>query len=278
MSGRLAGKVAIVAGGTKGLGAAIAGRIAGEGAKVLVSGRDEKSGTALVAKIRADGGTAKFQRADMAEPDAGSALAATALKEWGALHILAYNAGIFPQSNLIDMTIEEWDRTMAVNLRGAMLAVKACLPEMTRRRYGRIVLTSSITGPRVAVPGWTHYAASKGGLNGFMRAAAVELGPLGITINAIEPGNIYNSAGENAFPAERRAIVKSVIPLGHIGEPDDIGWAAVYLASDEAKYVTRPEPDRRRRADPAGVAAGLRRVERRRVCEIFVACVLAVEG
>jgi 3-oxoacyl-[acyl-carrier protein] reductase len=238
MSGRLAGKVAIVAGGTKGLGAAIAERIAGEGAKVLVSGRDEKSGTALVAKIVGAGGTAKFQRADMAEPDAGSALAATALKEWGALHILAYNAGIFPQSNLIDMPVAEWDRTMAVNLRGAMLAVKACLPEMTKRRYGRIVLTSSITGPRVAVPGWTHYAASKGGLNGFMRAAAVELGPLGITINAIEPGNIYNSAGENAFPAERRAIAKSVIPLGHIGEPDDIGWAAVYLASDEAKYVT----------------------------------------
>ncbi len=238
MSGRLAGKVAIVAGGTKGLGAAISERIAGEGAKVLIAGRDDKTGDALVAKIAREGGTAKFQHADMAELDAGPALVATALKEWGALHILAYNAGIFPQSNLIDMPPEEWDRTMAVNLRGAMLAVKACLPEMTKRRYGRIVLTSSVTGPRVAVPGWTHYAASKGGLNGFMRAAAVELGPLGITINAIEPGNIYNSAGENAFPAERRAIVKSVIPLGHIGEPDDIGWAAVYLASDEAKYVT----------------------------------------
>lgn len=238
MSGRLAGKVAIVAGGTKGLGAAIAERMAGEGAKVLIAGRDEKSGAALAAKIVGAGGIAKFQRADMAELDAGPSLVATALKEWGALHILAYNAGIFPQSNLIDMPPEEWDRTMAVNLRGAMLAVKACLPEMTKRRYGRIVLTSSITGPRVAVPGWTHYAASKGGLNGFMRAAAVELGPLGITINAIEPGNVYNSAGENAFPAERRAIVKSVIPLGRIGEPDDIGWAAVYLASDEAKYVT----------------------------------------
>ena len=205
---------------------------------MLIAGRDEKSGEALAGLIVGAGGTAKFQHADMAELDAGSALAAAALKEWGALHILAYNAGIFPQSNLIDMTVEEWDRTMAVNLRGAMLAVKACLPEMTKRRYGRIVLTSSITGPRVAVPGWTHYAASKGGLNGFMRAAAVELGPLGITINAIEPGSIFNSAGENAFSAERRAIVKSVIPLGHIGEPDDIGWAAVYLASDEAKYVT----------------------------------------
>ena len=238
MSGRLAGKVAIVAGGTKGLGAAIAERMAGEGAKVLISGRDDKTGEALAAKIARAGGTAKFQHADMADIDAGPSLVATALKEWGALHILAYNAGIFPQSNLIDMPPEEWDRTMAVNLRGAMLAVKACLPEMTTRRYGRIVLTSSVTGPRVAVPGWTHYAASKGGLNGFMRAAAVELGPLGITINAIEPGNIYNSAGENAFPAARRAIVKSVIPLGHIGEPDDIGWAAVYLASDEAKYVT----------------------------------------
>lgn len=238
MSNRLAGKVAIVAGGTKGLGAAIAERMAGEGAKVLISGRDDKAGAALAAKIARAGGVARFRHADMAEPDAAPALVAAALEEWGALHVLAYNAGIFPQSNLIDMPLDEWDRTMAVNLRGAMLAVKACLPEMTKRRYGRIVLTSSITGPRVAVAGWTHYAASKGGLNGFMRAAAVELGPLGITINAIEPGNIYNSAGENAFPAERRAIVKSVIPLGRIGEPDDIGWAAVYLASDEAKYVT----------------------------------------
>ncbi len=238
MSGRLAGKVAIVAGGTKGLGAAIAERMAGEGAKVLISGRDDRAGEALAATIARAGGTARFQRADMAELDAAPALVRTALEEWGGLHILAYNAGIFPQSNLINMPPGEWDRTMAVNLRGAMLAVKACLPEMTKKRYGRIVLTSSITGPRAAVAGWTHYAASKSGLNGFMRAAAVELGPLGIAINAIEPGNIYNSAGENAFPAERRAIVKSVIPLGRIGEPDDIGWAAVYLASDEAKYVT----------------------------------------
>jgi len=238
MTGRLAGKVAIVAGGTKGLGAAIVARMAGEGANILVSGRDTEAGTALVDTVRRNGGTALFRRADMAAPDAAAGLVSEALAEWGTVHILAYNAGIFPQSPLADMPIEEWDRTMAVNLRGAMLAVKACLPEMSKNRYGRIVLTSSITGPRVAVPGWTHYAASKGGLNGFMRAAAVELGPLGITVNAIEPGNVVNSAGEGTFSAARRAIVPGIIPLGRIGEPDDIGWAAVYLASDEAKYVT----------------------------------------
>ncbi|MEX1107892.1 MAG: SDR family oxidoreductase [Dongiaceae bacterium] len=238
MSKRLDGRIAIVAGGTKGLGAAISRRIAGEGAKVLIAGRDDAAGDALAQSITKDGGDAKFQHADMAEPEAAAALVATALRDWGRVDILAYNAGIFPQSMLADMTIAEWDRTMAVNLRGAMLAVQACIPEMMKNRYGRIVLTSSITGPRVAVAGWTHYAASKGGLNGFMRAAAVELGPLGITINAIEPGNIWNSSGPDTFSPARAAIVPSVIPLGHIGEPDDIGWAAVYLASDEAKYVT----------------------------------------
>ncbi|MEX0809853.1 MAG: SDR family oxidoreductase [Dongiaceae bacterium] len=238
MSKRLDGRIAIVAGGTKGLGAAISRRIAGEGAHVLIAGRDNEAGNELARSIAQEGGSAKFQHADMAEPDSGPSLVATALREWGRVDILAYNAGIFPQSMLTDMTIAEWDRTMAVNLRGAMLAVQACIPEMTRNRYGRIVLTSSITGPRVAVAGWTHYAASKGGLNGFMRAAAVELGPLGITINAIEPGNIWNSSGPDTFSPARAAIVPAVIPLGHIGEPDDIGWAAVYLASDEAKYVT----------------------------------------
>jgi len=238
MTGRLADKVAIVAGGTKGLGAAIAQRMAAEGAKVLISGRDAAAGDALASAINRDGGTAIFRQADIADPASAAALVAAALERWSALHILAYNAGIFPMSPLAGMPLEEWDRTMAVNLRGAMLAVKACLPEMTRNRYGRIVLTSSITGPRVGDSGWTHYAASKGGLNGFMHAAAVELGPLGITINAVEPGNIYNSAGQDAFSAARRKIVPSVIPLGRIGEPDDIAWAAVYLASDEAKYVT----------------------------------------
>jgi len=238
MSGRLAGKVAIVAGGTKGLGAGIVRCMASEGAKVLIAGRDVDAGGALAAEIAKDGGIAIVRRADMAEEGAARSLVEAALAEWGTVDVLAYNAGIFPQSNLIDMPVEEWDHTMAVNLRGAMLAVKACLPVMTKKQYGRIVLTSSITGPRVAVPGWTHYAASKGGLNGFMRAAAVELGPLGITINAIEPGNIVNSSGEATFSPARRAIVPSVIPLGRIGEPNDIGWAAVYLASDEAKYVT----------------------------------------
>ena len=139
---------------------------------------------------------------------------------------------------LPDIPVEEWDAVLGVNLRGCFLAVQACARPMRARKYGRIVLTSSITGPRVTSPGHGHYSASKAGINGLIRAAAIELAPDGITVNGVEPGNIVTEglAAERS-PAYIRAMERAV-PLGHLGTPRDVAHAVLFLASDEAAYIT----------------------------------------
>jgi len=238
MSGRLDGRCAIVTGAGRGLGAAIAKVFAREGASVLVTNRSAKRGEQTARDIVKAGGDASFLEVDVTDSEAVKAMAAEAAKRYGRIDILAHNAGIFPSAMLDKMTEDQWNEVIDTNLTSAYRSVKACLPQMKKQRYGRIVITSSITGPRVGYPGWTHYGASKAGLNGFMRSAALEFAKLGITINGVEPGNILIRPLTSAAGRHHDEAMRPAIPMGHLGEPEDIAYAALYLASDEAKYVT----------------------------------------
>ncbi len=233
----IAGKSVVVTGGSKGIGKGIARVFAAKGAKVLLTGRDAATGNAAVDEIAKAGGTAAFLEGDVASWDDMRAMAATAIEWHGGIDILCANAGIFPNAEIVDMAVEEWDETLGVNLKGSFLAVKACLPHMLERGTGRIVLTSSITGPITAMPGWSHYGASKAGQLGMMRAAALELATRGITVNAVMPGNIMTEGMAEAGEDYIRRMAETV-PMKTLGKVEDIAYAALYFASDEAGYVT----------------------------------------
>ena len=237
MSKRLDQKSAIVTGATRGLGRSIASVFASEGARVLVVGRDESSGGRTVAAIEQAGGTASFFKADVSIGGDIEAMVQAAVDRYGGIDILCSNAGIFPSARLEDMSEQDWDTVNSVNLKGTFLVVKACLGHMKKRGAGRIVLTSSITGPITGYPGWAHYGATKAGMLGFMRTAAIELARYNITINAIMPGNIMTEGLDDVGEEYLRRMEQS-IPMARLGDPEDIGYAALFLASGEAKYIT----------------------------------------
>jgi 3-oxoacyl-[acyl-carrier protein] reductase len=235
---RLAGRVAIVTGGSRGIGRGIADLFAAEGAALVIVGRDANGGNDAVASIAEAGGKAAFVAGDIALAETSARMVTTALDRFGRLDILCHNAGIFPESRLDAMTEEEWDRVIAVNLKSTFLATKACLAPMRAQRRGRIVLTSSITGPVVGNPGLAHYSASKAGMEGFLRTAAIECAADGITINAVEPGNILTEGLAATLGEKHIKAMTAAVPMGRLGEPIDIAWAALFLASDEARYIT----------------------------------------
>ena len=237
MSGRVEGRVAVVTGAARGIGRAIALRLVGEGARVVLSDTLEAEGRAT-AEALSRAGEALFVRADVADKGSVEGLIETTLARFDRIDILVQNAGIYPLTLLPDIPVEEWDRVLAVNLRGCFLAIQACIPAMRAQAYGRIVLTSSITGPRVTSPGHGHYSASKAGINGLIRAAALELAPHGITVNGVEPGNIMTEGvSAHRAPEFVQAMERSV-PLGRLGTPQDVAHAVLFLASDEAAYIT----------------------------------------
>ncbi|HEY2129965.1 MAG TPA: SDR family oxidoreductase, partial [Streptosporangiaceae bacterium] len=153
------------------------------------------------------------------------------------IDVLCANAGIFPEARLADMTDEDIDTVLGTNLRGSILSVQACLPALTASGHGRVVLTSSITGPITGFPRWVHYGASKAGQLGFMRTAAIELAASGITINAVLPGNVLTE-GLADLGEEYIQSMTASIPLRRLGTVDEIGYAALFLATDEAAYIT----------------------------------------
>ncbi len=230
----LHGKTAIVTGGSRGIGKGIALRFGAAGLNVLVVSRDETDAAAVATAI---GPSASGLAADVSTPEGCAAMAEAAVERYGSIDVLCANAGIFPAAKLSEMTAADFDRVIAINLRSTFLSVSAVLPAMTAIGGGRIVLTSSITGPVTGYPGWAHYGASKAGQLGFMRTAAIELAPKGITVNAVLPGNILTE-GLEGVGADYIAKMEASIPMRRLGTVADIANAALFLASEEAGYIT----------------------------------------
>jgi 3-oxoacyl-[acyl-carrier protein] reductase len=237
MGGRLQGRAALVIGAARGIGAGIAERFLEEGASVVIADTEEERGRETAARL-AKLGAVEFVSADVSCPKGAEAAVAAIVDRLGRVDILVQNAGIYPWTLIENIEAEEWDRVLGVNLRGTFLAARTCLKPMKAQRYGRMVFTSSITGPRVSSPGHGHYSASKAGINGFIKAAAIEFASYGITVNGVEPGNILTE-GMKAHRSESFIQTMSdSVPLGRLGTPRDVANAVLYLASDEAEYVT----------------------------------------
>lgn len=233
MTGRLQNRVALVIGAARGIGEGIATRFVEEGAKIVIADTEEVAGQVTAKRL---GG--RFILTDISRKDHAEAAVQEAIKYLGGLDVLVQNAGIYPWTLIEDIEPEEWDRVMAVNLKGTYLAARAALPHMKSKNYGRMVFTSSITGPRVTMPGHGHYSATKAGINGFIKAAALEFSGYGITVNGIEPGNILTDNVKALRSADYIKSMEDSIPLGRLGTPRDVANAALFLASDEASYIT----------------------------------------
>jgi 3-oxoacyl-[acyl-carrier protein] reductase len=231
------GRSAVVTGGSRGIGKGIARVFADAGMRVLIVARGEEAAAATVSEIQGAGGDASYLLADMGDVATAELVARTAVERHGGVDVLCCNAGIFPSSSVRTISAEEIDQVLGVNLRGTMLAVRACLPAMERAGRGRVVITSSVTGPVTGYAGWSHYGASKAGQLGFMRTAAIELAPLGVTVNAILPGNIATESLES-LGDDYAAGVRQAIPMGRLGTVEEVAHAALFLASDEAGYIT----------------------------------------
>src|SRR2546423_5007113 len=239
----IAGRAVVVTGGPRGIGKGIAGVFARNGAKVLITGRDAEAARIAAEELQAraaaaaEPGEVSFVLADVASREDCRRVAGIAQERLGGVDVLCANAGIFPDGRLEDLTEDDLDQVFGTNLKGTVLSVQACLPALAASGRGRVVLTSSITGPITGYPGWTHYGASKAAQLGFLRTAAIELSPQQITVNAVLPGNI-STEGIDALGPEYRAAMEASIPLGRMGDVEDIGNACLFLATLEAGYIT----------------------------------------
>ena len=233
MSGRLDGKVALIVGAARGIGKGIALRFAEEGAKLVLADTELEAGQTTAAELGVP-----FIGTDISLMTEAEAAVALALEHHGRLDIVVQNAGIYPWQLIENTSTDDWDRVMAVNLRGTFNATRAALVPMKAQHYGRMLYTSSITGPHVTSPGHGHYSASKAGINGFIRAAALEFSGYGITVNGVEPGNILTEAIELHRGAAYIKNMEDSIPLGRLGSPRDVANAFLFLASDDASYIT----------------------------------------
>lgn len=237
--GSLEGAVAVVTGGTRGIGRAIALALAGEGCRVVVAGRGSSAAEEVVAL---GGGRVTFVRADVARPRDCERLVRTAVERHGRLDVLVNNAGVIRLGTAESTSVEAWDEVLAVNLRGAFLCIRAAIPHLRRAGGGSIVNVSSIDASW-AEPQLAAYCASKAGLIGLTRSVALDHGPDGIRCNAVCPGYIetdmlaewYAAAPD---PSRARAQVERAHPLGRIGSPEDVAAVVVWLASDAARFVT----------------------------------------
>lgn len=230
------GRTVIVTGGSKGIGKGIARIFARHGANVLIAARDEAALRAAAEELASEGRVETFV-ADVAQVADCRRLADFAVERFGGIDVLCANAGMFPEKSLVEMTEDDVDSVIACNLKGTIFAVQACLTALEASGHGRVVVTSSITGPLTGYPGWSHYGASKAAQLGFLRTAAIELAPKKVTINAVMPGNIATEGLDEMGEDYIRGMEAS-IPQRRLGTVEDIGYAAIFFASDEAGYIT----------------------------------------
>jgi 3-oxoacyl-[acyl-carrier protein] reductase len=234
----LDGRSVIVTGGSKGIGKGIARVFTKAGGNVLLAARDEDTLKQAADDLAADAsGRVETVVADVSVVADCRRIAETAQRLFGGIDVLCANAGVFPDKPLAELTEEDVDAVFACNVKGTMFAVQACLPALEASGHGRVVVTSSITGPLTGYPGWSHYGASKAAQLGFLRTAAIELAPRRITINAVLPGNIATE-GLDDMGEDYISGMEAAIPQHRLGSVEDIGHAALFFASDEAGYIT----------------------------------------
>ncbi|KJS16829.1 MAG: short-chain dehydrogenase [Peptococcaceae bacterium BRH_c4b] len=246
--GRVDNKVAIVTGGSIGLGRSICELLAKEGAKVAVTDILDKEGQNLVDEIKAAGGTANFWHLDVANEGQVTSVFDEVAKTFGKIDVLVNNAGIgdFPSTPTHELTLERWNKVMDVNVNGVFLCVKAAIPYMLKSGGGSIINISSIYG-LVSAPDIPAYHASKGAVRLMTKTDALLYAKQNIRVNSVHPGFIWTDLVQNYLTTSGltleagREILNELHPVGHPGEPDDIGWGVVYLASDESKFVTGSE-------------------------------------
>lgn len=238
MFAAMEGRSVVVTGGSKGIGKGIARVFARHGANVLIAARDDTALDAAAEELSGAGqGRIETVVTDVAKVDDCRRLSEVAVDRFGGIDVLCANAGVFPEKSLVAMTEEDVDSVLACNLKGTIFAVQACLPALEASGRGRVVVTSSITGPITGYPGWSHYGASKAAQLGFLRTAAIELAPLKVTVNAVLPGNIATEGLDEMGDDYIRGM-EATIPQHRLGTVEDIGHAALFFASDEAGYIT----------------------------------------
>lgn len=236
---RMKDKVVLMTGGSKGIGLGITKVFAAEGAKVVILSRTEADLKKVTADLMAKGAEVSYLVGDISKSEDMQRMVAETTKKYGRIDVFIHNAaGLYPASRIDSMTEDEWHTAIQTNLNGVFYAVKAVVPVMKDQKYGRIILTSSISGPRVGLPGKSHYTAAKSGMNGFMKTIAIELAKYNITVNAVEPGNIETEGLSKAN--SQKAIQERIapIPMKRLGTPEEVAFAHLFLASDEARYIT----------------------------------------
>ena len=233
----LSGKIALVTGGSQGIGESIAKALAAAGAHVVVAARSEDKAAAGAQAIAAGGGSAEALRLDVADPASVSAGFKAVVEKHGKLDVLVNNAGITDDGLILRMSKESWDRVIATDLTGVFLCAQEAAKTMLKKRVaGRIVNITSVVG-LMGNPGQTNYAAAKAGVVGFTKALAREIGSRGITVNAVAPGYIETSMTDILNEEQKKALVGQIV-LGRLGTGEDVAGAVVFLASDAAAYVT----------------------------------------
>ncbi|VFA88687.1 SDR family NAD(P)-dependent oxidoreductase [Gordonia paraffinivorans] len=231
-------KRVLVTGGSRGIGEGIAATFLGAGARVAIAGRNPAALEAARSRLEYGLGSECLTiEADVSDPQSCRTMAAQAVELLGGLDIVCANAGIYPETSLSELTETDLHRMFAINTYGAIYTTQACLPALAEAGNGRVVLTSSITGPVTGYSGLSHYSASKAAQLGFMRSAALELAPSGVTVNAVLPGSIRTEGLDGLGEAAIARMIEA-IPARRLGMPGDIGAAAMYFASDEAAFVT----------------------------------------
>jgi 3-oxoacyl-[acyl-carrier protein] reductase len=236
MAFRLDGRTALVTGASQGIGEAVALALAGQGARVVLAARNEEKLAAVAGRIAEAGGKALPWALDVSRAEEVPGRCKALPAEWAEIDVLVNNAGITADNLLLRMSLEDWQRVLATNLTGAFALTREVVRGMVRRRWGRVISISSVVG-LMGNAGQANYAAAKAGLVGFSKSLARELGSRSVTVNVVAPGYV-ETAMTAALPAAGREELAGSIVLKRLGAVDDVAWAVVYLASEEAGYVT----------------------------------------